>query len=199
MLYNNSNKLEKVLKMKKVLVVTQSDLLFQKIKLALRGLAECHRHSQVNEDGDFDLCFLEAPYDGKAPVGAVKIGVGDGCDLTLPLSISDIRRALEERKDNGNALTLDEDTRTVRFKGRTSKLTELEFALLSLLLSERGRSFTGEEILQTVWGDEANRGIVNVYIHYLREKLECDGERVIISSRKSGYKIDERFLGEVVC
>ena len=184
--------------MKKALVITQSDLLFQKIKLALRGMAECVK-CPLWDGGDFDLCFLEMPYEGKIPAGALTVGRGDGCDLTPPLSILDIRHALEKRKDTTPALTLDKDGRTVRFKGRAAKLTELEFALLSLLLSERGRSFTGEEILKAVWGDEANRGIVNVYIHYLREKLERDGERVIISSRKSGYKIDERFLGEVVC
>ena len=35
---------------------------------------------------------------------------------------------------------------------------------------------------------------MNVYVHYLREKLEYNGEKVIISSRKNGYKIDERFF-----
>jgi DNA-binding response OmpR family regulator len=35
--------------------------------------------------------------------------------------------------------------------------------------------------------------VLNVYVHYLREKLE-DGKKIIISSRKLGYKIDERYL-----
>ena len=185
--------------MKKVLVITKSELLFQKIKLALRDMAECRMDLDGKRANDFDLCFLEMPYEGIAPRGAVTVGRDGGSDLRLPLSIEDIRRALERKKDGGAALTLDKDARTVRFKERTVKLTELEFSLLYLLASERGRGFSGDEILKAIWGEEANRGIVNVYIHYLREKLECDGEKVIISSRKSGYKIDERFLGEAVC
>ena len=54
-----------------------------------------------------------------------------------------------------------------------------------------------EEILSTVWGGEADSGVINVYIHYLREKLEVCGEKIILSSRKCGYKIDEKYLGEV--
>ena len=37
--------------------------------------------------------------------------------------------------------------------------------------------------------------MINVYIHYLREKLELCGEKIIIASREAGYRIDKRFLG----
>ena len=40
---------------------------------------------------------------------------------------------------------------------------------------------------------------MNVYIHYLREKLEADGEKIILSSRSHGYKIDEKYLTEGEC
>ena len=53
-----------------------------------------------------------------------------------------------------------------------------------------------EEILNAVWNNEADSGVINVYIHYLREKLELDGEKIILSSRKLGYAIDERFINK---
>ena len=57
-----------------------------------------------------------------------------------------------------------------------------------------------EGSLTSEGGDDADGGILNVYVHYLREKLEKRGEKIIISSRKSGYKIDEKYLkGEVSC
>ena len=47
----------------------------------------------------------------------------------------------------------------------------------------------------------ADEGVLNVYVHYLREKLERGGEKIIISSRGLGYKIDEKYLqtGGTVC
>ena len=44
-----------------------------------------------------------------------------------------------------------------------------------------------------VWHGDADGGIVNVYIHYLREKLEDCGERVIIASRGRGYSLSEKY------
>ena len=42
--------------------------------------------------------------------------------------------------------------------------------------------------------DGVDGGVVNVYVHYLREKLEKNGERIIISTRNLGYKINERMV-----
>jgi DNA-binding response OmpR family regulator len=77
-----------------------------------------------------------------------------------------------------------------------TKLTEAEFALLEVLVECGGEFIKREELLSRVWGDNADPGVVTVYIHYLREKLEKNGEKVIISSRKNGYKISERFVGK---
>ena len=50
--------------------------------------------------------------------------------------------------------------------------------------------------MRDVWGDECEGGVLNVYIHYLREKLETEGEKIIFSTRKMGYKIDKKYLVE---
>ena len=72
-------------------------------------------------------------------------------------------------------------------------MTELEAALLALLISADGDFVSREEILKRVWQNDADPGIINVYIHYLREKIER-GEKIILSSRKRGYGIDEKYL-----
>ena len=64
---------------------------------------------------------------------------------------------------------------------------------MHLLCSADGEFVSREEILHSVWSGDADPGIINVYVHYLREKLE-DGEKIIVSSRKNGYKIDGRYL-----
>ena len=58
-----------------------------------------------------------------------------------------------------------------------------------------GEFVSRDELSRAVWGEGADGGILNVYIHYLREKLESKGEKVIISSRRGGYKIDGKYLG----
>ena len=61
-------------------------------------------------------------------------------------------------------------------------------------MSANGEFVSREEILSQVWNGDADCGIINVYIHYLREKIE-HGEKIILSSRKQGYCIDEKYLG----
>ena len=65
--------------------------------------------------------------------------------------------------------------------------------LLALLLAKDGYT-SREEIAKKVWGD-ASDGLINIYVHYLREKLEIGGEKIILSSRKGGYRIDKKYLG----
>ena len=49
------------------------------------------------------------------------------------------------------------------------------------IIEAGGEAVSREEILERVWHGEADGGIVNVYIHYLREKLESGGERQQLS------------------
>ena len=80
-------------------------------------------------------------------------------------------------------------------RGEVIKLTEVEHALFLALMKRGGEFASREDILREVWGSEADEGIINVYVHYLREKLEKSGEKIIVSSRKLGYKIDGKYLG----
>ena len=51
-----------------------------------------------------------------------------------------------------------------------------------------------EELHGKVFGENNTPGLLNVYIHYLREKIEGEDEKIILSSRKQGYKINERYI-----
>jgi len=69
-------------------------------------------------------------------------------------------------------------------------LTPREFALLSHLMANAERSVPKSEILETVWGHEfdGDPNIIEVYIGYLRRKLdEAGGESVIRTVRGVGY------------
>ena len=84
--------------------------------------------------------------------------------------------------------------RLVSLDGEKIALTELELKLLTAIMSGNGSFVSRERLLEVVWENKKDVGIVNVYVHYLREKLEKNGEKIILSSRGEGYKISERYV-----
>ncbi len=174
--------------MKRVAVVTKNAYLGQKIRLAL---AECAGVDFVDEKSEFDLCFWDVDTVGEAPAGVITMSREGGYMLSLPFSYDQLRSFIA---DNDSLLSVDEGGRFCTLRGKKIKLTELEGALLSLLVSAEGEFVSRERILGEIWGGNTDPGIINVYIHYLREKLE-NGEKIIIASRGSGYRIDNKFSG----
>ncbi len=88
-------------------------------------------------------------------------------------------------------LSLDPATRQVRRANRTVPLTAREFALLLVLMRSPGQVFSRDQLLQEVWKDEwASSNVVEVYVRYLRQKLEAGGEsRLLMTMRGSGYSL----------
>lgn len=89
-------------------------------------------------------------------------------------------------------VAMDLRTRTVHRGGRTLDLTKTEYALLEFLLRHPGRVLSRERILRDVWGFEFEpaSNTLDVYIMYLRRKLESRGEpRLIHTVRGMGYTL----------
>lgn len=85
---------------------------------------------------------------------------------------------------------LDTVARTVTWNGAEVSLTGREYNLLETLASVPERWLTREELLDRVWGPEfeGEARIVDVYIRYLRRKLE---DEAIRSERGRGYRVQE--------
>ena len=127
-------------------------------------------------------------------VKAYVLTIGTKGALSRPFSEEMLLAAIRggEKMSVGTPLVLGE--KCARIHGRLIRFTDAEFALLSALAEAGGEFVPREELISRVWGDSTTDGILNVYVHYLREKLEFFGEKIIISSRKYGYKIDKRYL-----
>jgi two-component system OmpR family response regulator len=86
-------------------------------------------------------------------------------------------------------LTLDEDSREVHRSGDLVPLTATEFELLRYLMRNPKRVLSKAQILDRVWsydfGGQAN--IVELYISYLRKKIDADREPMIHTMRGAGY------------
>jgi len=88
-------------------------------------------------------------------------------------------------------LTLDGASREVARAGEPISLTSTEFELLHFLMRNPGRALTRTEILDRVWNyDFAGRtSIVDLYISYLRKKIDAGKEPIIHTVRGVGYML----------
>ena len=86
-------------------------------------------------------------------------------------------------------LTLDEDSHEVRRGGEEIHLTATEFELLRYLMRNPKRVLSKAQILDRVWnydfGGQAN--VVELYISYLRKKIDAGREPMIHTMRGAGY------------
>ncbi|HEV7899395.1 MAG TPA: response regulator transcription factor [Planosporangium sp.] len=86
-------------------------------------------------------------------------------------------------------LTLDEDSHEVRRAGETIALTATEYELLRFLMRNPKRVLSKAQILDRVWnydfGGQAN--VVELYISYLRKKIDAGREPMIHTMRGAGY------------
>ncbi|NCC32071.1 MAG: response regulator transcription factor [Chloroflexia bacterium] len=87
-------------------------------------------------------------------------------------------------------LTLDTASRELRVGERRVELTTKEYDLLELFLRHPNQVLTREIIFDRVWGYDfgGESNIIEVYVRYLRQKLEAEGEpRLIQTVRGAGY------------
>ena len=92
-------------------------------------------------------------------------------------------------------LSLDPLSRSVMRGPRPVALTAREYQLLLLLLERQGTVVSRELILRRVWNDDrrTSSNVIEVYVRYLRQKLEEGGERRLIHTvRGQGYCLSER-------
>ena len=131
-------------------------------------------------------------------------GITAGGDdyVTKPFSLEEVLarlRGLQRRagiaRADGDAelvvgdLTMDEDAREVRRAGKLIELTATEFELLRFLMRNPRRVLSKAQILDRVWnydfGGQAH--IIELYISYLRKKIDAGGEPLIHTVRGVGY------------
>ncbi len=90
---------------------------------------------------------------------------------------------------NDEKYILSDDEKTVSLNGISVELTQKEYALFKLLIENAPNPVSRAEISQKIWNDK-NTNISDVYIYYLRSKLELAfGFRVIKTVRGIGYSL----------
>lgn len=91
-------------------------------------------------------------------------------------------------------LVLDLASRRLSYKNKNIELTMKEFELLRYLMIHPKEVLSRDQILENVWGDEfqGESNVIEVYIRYLRLKMEAGGQkRLIHTVRSVGYVLRE--------
>ena len=87
-------------------------------------------------------------------------------------------------------LVMNPSRRQVKRGNRIVALTAREYQLLLFLIERAGQVLSRDVILATIWSDQqgAASNVIEVYVRYLRQKLEAGGERRLIHTvRGQGY------------
>ena len=92
-------------------------------------------------------------------------------------------------RDTGGELIVDPVTCSVSLSGAEVVLTPLEFSLLELLLGRGEEGVTLKECGALF--SEQGSNVTQVYVHYLRKKLEINGRKLIHAHRGGGYSIPD--------
>jgi len=95
-----------------------------------------------------------------------------------------------EPKINNSKLSIDREKYIIQLSGESIILPKKEFELLELLATRPGKVYSRDQILKTVWGDEAIVGerTIDVHIRKLREKI---GNYYIRTIKGVGYTFEE--------
>lgn len=160
------------------------------------GLSVCRA---VRRKGDrTPILVLTARNEVRDRVAGLDAGADDY--LTKPFSLDELfarLRALLRGVDRSGPstlrcadLTVDIARRNARRGDRVIELTKTEFELLALLVQHTGQVLSRATIYERIWGYDFETGSrsLDVYVSYLRNKLESDGEpRLIHTVRGVGF------------
>ena len=166
----------------------------------IEGLEVCRRLKKNPKTAGIPIIMLTAKGTETDKVVGLEVGADDY--LTKPFSnkelIARIRAILRRYEKPAAApsvilkfkeLEIDSEQHVVRVNGKEIELTAKEFQLLHYLAENKGRVFSRDRLLDSVWGIDVaiETRTVDVHMRRLREKLGKAGKH-LITLRGVGYK-----------
>ncbi|WP_278313489.1 response regulator transcription factor [Lolliginicoccus levis] len=150
---------------------------------------------------DVPICVLSARSSVDDRIAGLEAGADDY--LTKPFALGElvarVRAMLRRRTDSPAApretlaagpITIDVTARRATSNDRELDLTKREFELLTTLVQHKDAVLSRKQLLEIVWGYDftADTNVVDVFVGYLRKKLETDGTpRMLHTVRGIGF------------
>ncbi|MDU1855992.1 MAG: response regulator transcription factor, partial [Clostridium baratii] len=152
---------------------------------------------KIREEKNIPIIILSAKSQGHDKVLGLTMGADDYITKPFdPLELiarakSQLRRyktlgsynveeVIKENKIEIGRVILNKDSKELTLDNTSRvKLTLTEYKILDLLMSNKGRVFSSEQIYRNVWGEEAiNTDTIMVHIRRIREKIEINPKRL---------------------
>ena len=167
---------------------------------------------KIREEKNIPIILVSAKSEDTDKIMGLNIGADDY--ITKPFNLleliarvkSNLRRYItlgtynNENVNNkevliSGGLELNTSTKEVKVDGQVVKVTPIEFKILNLLLANKGRVFSIDEIYERVWNEESFNveNTVAVHIRRIREKIEINPKepRYLKVIWGVGYKIEK--------
>lgn len=167
---------------------------------------------KIREEKNIPIILVSAKSEDMDKIMGLNIGADDY--ITKPFNLleliarvkSNLRRYItlgtynNENVNNkevliSGSLELNTSTKEVKVDGQVVKVTPIEFKILNLLLANKGRVFSIDEIYERVWNEESFNveNTVAVHIRRIREKIEINPKepRYLKVVWGVGYKIEK--------
>ena len=172
------------------------DLIILDVMLpSMNGFEICRR---LKREKQSPIIMLSAKDSVMDKVNGLQIGADDY--IAKPFAIEELLARIEvvfRRQDNLNNyiikfkdITINKSSRVVKRDGNEINLTNKEYELLMILIDNKDKVVTREELLEKIWGYgyEPETNVIDVYIRYLRAKLNNENkEQYIQTVRSVGY------------
>lgn len=172
------------------------------LDLMMPKLDGYHVCMEIRKTMDTPIIMLTAREDIDDKVKGLEIGADDY--MVKPFSYRELIARIRARLRNKDKITelsksinmgnfsINEDAFEITFKGNLLELSPTEYKLLKFLLDNKGIVLSKVKILDNVWGYDfyGDENVVEVYIRYLRNKLNDKNHKIIHTVRGAGYKIN---------
>lgn len=188
-------------------IITKKELMARLISLELERLGLTYEISEspINDAKLFIADLETCSCDGAPRERVLAIGESEKFPHTLtdPFLLSELRSMLVEmltrpsgapkvtakpRRMRHTVIELDPESSSASVRrGSPVSLSPTEYKLLDALVSRRGQVLTYAEADEIIGGEGSNKA--NVYICFLRKKLESHGDKLIYSVRGKGFVI----------
>ncbi|MDO4339072.1 MAG: response regulator transcription factor [Eubacteriales bacterium] len=165
---------------------------------------------KIREENPLPIIILSAKSEDADKILGLNVGADDYVTKPFnPLELvarvkSQLRRYTQlgaaAPKENGRVyktggLCVDDDLKEVRVDGDPVKLTPIEYNILLLLVKNKGRVFSINQIYESIWNEQAVAAdnTVAVHIRHIREKIEINPKepRYLKVVWGLGYKVEK--------
>ena len=162
---------------------------------SINGFEICRR---LKREKNTPVIMLSAKDSVMDKVNGLQIGADDY--ISKPFAIEELLARIEvvfRRIDNASEiivrikdLVINKQSRVVKQGDNEINLTNKEYELLQILIDNKDKVVTRDEMLENIWGYdyEPETNVIDVYVRYLRAKLNPkDKEKYIQTVRSVGY------------